>query len=103
MVDMCREEKNIRWKGAIEVMESKHCKLVLNAVFYWEPMEFFQKWCDMITLRFFQDGGIVCFTIGMPRLSMQQCLEIWLIVLSGLSCKLDVLSSASTSTDIMKP
>ena len=38
-----------------------------------------------------KDGGIVCFAIGMPRLSMQQCLEIWLTVLSGLSCKLDVL------------
>ena len=54
---------------------------------------------------------------------MQQCLEIWLIVvvfffffffffllvlflfcfLSGLSCKPDVLSSASILTDIMKP
>ena len=33
------------------------------------------------------DGGIVCFAIRMPRLSMQQCLEIWMKVLSGLSCK----------------
>ena len=47
--------------------------------------------------------SIVCFAIGMPRLSMQQCLEIWLTVLSDLSCKLDVLSSALTLTDIMKP
>ena len=50
-----------------------------------------------------KDGGIACFFIGMPRLSMQQCLEIWLIVLTGLYCKPDVLSSASTLTDIMKP
>ncbi len=35
--------------------ESERCELVLNAVFYWEPVEFFQKRCDMITLRFFQD------------------------------------------------
>ena len=45
---------------------------------------------------------LFCFAIWMPRLSMQQCLEIWLTVLSGLSCKLEVLSSTSTSTD-MKP
>ena len=50
-----------------------------------------------------KDGGIFCFTIGMHRLSMLQCLEIWLIVLSGLSCKPDVLSSASTLTDVMRP
>ena len=36
-------------------MESKRCELVLNAVFYWEPVEFFQKRYDMITLQFFQD------------------------------------------------
>ena len=35
--------------------ESECCELILNAVFYWEPVEFFQKRCDMITLRFFQD------------------------------------------------
>ena len=34
---------------------------------------------------------------------MLQCLEIWLIVLAGLSCKPDVLSSASTLKDITKP
>ena len=50
-----------------------------------------------------KDGGVVCFTSGMLRLSMQQCLEIWLIVLPGLSCKPDVLSSAPTLKDIMKP
>ena len=38
----------------------------------------------------------------MHRLSMQQCLEIWLTVLLGLFFKLDVLSSTSTGTD-MKP
>ena len=50
-----------------------------------------------------EDGGIVCFTSGVPRLSMQQRLKIWLIVLSGGSCKPDVLSSAPTLKDIMKP
>ena len=29
----------------------RRCELVLNAVFYWEPMEVYQKRCDMITLR----------------------------------------------------
>ena len=32
--------------------ESERCELVLNAVFYWEPMEVYQKRCDMTTLRF---------------------------------------------------
>ena len=45
---------------------------------------------------------ILFFTIGMPRLSMQHCLEIWLTVLLGLFFKLDLLSSTSTATD-MKP
>ena len=35
-----------------EVTESERCKLVLNAVFNWEPMEVYQKRCDMTTLRF---------------------------------------------------
>ena len=41
--------------------ESERCELVLNAVFYWEPVEFFQKRCNMITLRFCQDepSGVV--------------------------------------------
>ena len=41
--------------------ESECCELVLNAVFNWEPMEFFQTPCNMITLRSFQDKplGIV--------------------------------------------
>ena len=41
--------------------ESERCEFVLNAVFNWEPVEFFQKRSDMITLRFFQDGprGVV--------------------------------------------
>ena len=48
---MQREED--RYGG--RVTESERCELVLNAVFYWEPVEFFQKRCDMITLRFLQD------------------------------------------------
>ena len=41
--------------------ESELCELLLNAVFYWEPVEFFQKRYDVITLQFFQDElcGIV--------------------------------------------
>ena len=44
--------------------ESERCELVLNAVFNWEPVEFFQKLCDMITLQFFQDEpcGVVVHT-----------------------------------------
>ena len=42
---ICAERRKQVWR----------CELVLNAVFYWEPVEFFQKRCDMIMLRFFQD------------------------------------------------
>jgi len=53
---ICAERRRQVWrKSAVKVTECEHCKLVLNAVFYWEPVEFFQKQCDMITLRFFQD------------------------------------------------
>ena len=37
----------------VKVTESERCELVLNAVFNWEPVEFVQKRCDMITLRVF--------------------------------------------------
>ena len=53
MVDMCREKKTGMAESAVKVTESERCELVLNAVFNREPMEFFQKRCDMITLRFF--------------------------------------------------
>ena len=39
-------------KTAIKVTENECCELVLNAVLYWERVEFFQKRCDMIALRF---------------------------------------------------
>ena len=53
---ICAERRRQVWqKSAVEVTESERCELVLNAVFYWELVEFFQKWCDMITLQFFQD------------------------------------------------
>ena len=52
---ICAERRQVWRKSAVKVMESKRYKLVLNAVFYWEPVEFFQKRCDMITLRLFQD------------------------------------------------
>ena len=53
---ICAERKRqIWWKSAVKVMERERCELVLNAEFYWVPMEFFQKRCDMIELRFFQD------------------------------------------------
>ena len=35
--------------------ESERCELEPNALFYWEPVKFFQRRCDMITLQFFQD------------------------------------------------
>ena len=62
---ICAERRRQVWrKSAVKVTESERCErceLVLNAVFYWEPVEFFQKRYDMITLRFFQDEpcGIV--------------------------------------------
>ena len=46
MVDMCREKKTGIWrKSAVRVTESERCELVLNVVFDWEPVEFFQKRC----------------------------------------------------------
>ena len=59
---ICAERRRqVWWKSAVEVTESECCELVLNVVFYWEPVEFFQKRYDMITLWFFQDElhGIV--------------------------------------------
>ena len=54
MVDMCREKKTGMAKECRQ-SDGKRCELVLDAVFYWESVEFFQKWCDMIMLQFFQD------------------------------------------------
>ena len=53
MVDMCREKKMC--------MAEKCRQSDRKQVFYWEPVEFFQKQYDMIMLRFFQDElcGIV--------------------------------------------
>ena len=53
MVDMCREKKTGMAEECVEVMERERCELVLNAVFNWEPEEFFQKRCNMITVRYF--------------------------------------------------
>ena len=53
MADMCREKKTGMAKECRQ-SDGKRCELVLDAVFYCEPMEFFQKRCDMITLQFFQ-------------------------------------------------
>ena len=39
MVDMCREKKTGMAESAVKVTESERCELVLNAVFYWEPVE----------------------------------------------------------------
>ena len=55
MVDMCREKT-----GMAEECRQSDGKRALRGCtecdkFYWEPVEFFQKRCDMITLRFFQD------------------------------------------------
>ena len=52
---ICAERRRQVWrKSAVKVTESERCELVLNAVFYWEPVQVFQKRCDMITLRFLQ-------------------------------------------------
>jgi len=62
---MCRGKVQVRRKSVVEVTESERCELVLNAVFYWEPVEFCQKRCDMISLRrpgFFSMGvARACF------------------------------------------
>ena len=50
----CREKKTGMVEECYQSDRSEHCELVLNVVFYWEPMGFFQKWCDMTTLWFFQ-------------------------------------------------
>ena len=48
-------------------MESECCELVLNAVFYWEPVEFFQNWCDMITpgFDFFKMSRAALFSVDL--------------------------------------
>ena len=55
MVDMCRVKKTVWRNSAVEETESERCELVLNVVFYWKPVEFFQKRFDMITLRLFEN------------------------------------------------
>ena len=53
---ICAERRRQVWrKSAVKVTESERCELEPNALFYWEPVKFFQKRYDMITLRFFQD------------------------------------------------
>ena len=53
---ICAERRRLVWrKSAVEVTESERCELVLNVVFYWKPVEFFQKRFDMITLRLFEN------------------------------------------------
>ena len=48
---ICAERKRQVWqKTAVVVTESERCELVLNAIFYWESVEFFQKRCDLIIL-----------------------------------------------------
>ena len=55
MVDMCREKKTgmveecRRSDGRRAFRACTECNILLG------PVEFFQKQCDMITLRFFQD------------------------------------------------
>ena len=37
---ICAERRRQAWrKSAVKVTESERCELVLNAVFYWEPVE----------------------------------------------------------------
>ena len=45
IIDIQREElrRQTWWKCAVKVTESKCSKLVLNAVFYWEPMDLKNK------------------------------------------------------------
>ena len=53
MVDMCREKKTGMAEECRRSDGKRALRACMNAVFYWDPVEFFQKRCDMITLRFF--------------------------------------------------
>ena len=55
MVDMCREKKTGMAEECRQSDEKRALRACMNSVFYWETVEFFQKRCDMITLRYFQD------------------------------------------------
>ena len=57
----CREKKTGMVEECHQSDRSEHCELVLNVVFYWEPMGFFQKWCDMTKLWFFQAEPRIIF------------------------------------------
>ena len=72
MVDICREKKRQVWrKSAVNVTENERCKLVLNAVFYWEPVEFFQKRCDMITLFWIFCMRAICSSATLANVALQ--------------------------------
>ena len=52
----------------VKVTESERCELVLNAVFNWEPVEFVQKRCDMISrFGFFKMSRAAFFWIFCMR------------------------------------
>ena len=43
MVDICREKKTGMAEECRQCDGSERCELVLNAVFYWEPVESFKS------------------------------------------------------------
>ena len=68
MVDMCREKKTSMAEGCRRSDEKRALRGCTECdKFYWEPVEFFQKRCDMITLRFFQDDPSALFWIFCMR------------------------------------
>ena len=54
-------------KSAVKVTERECCQLVLNAIFYLEPVEFCQKRCDVIALRFSHDKLQALFWVFCKR------------------------------------
>ena len=75
MVDMCRKKKT----GIAEECRQSDGKRTLRActecgISYWEPVEFFQKRCDMIMLRFVQDEpyGVVVDLLYVHRLLLRR-------------------------------
>ena len=55
-------------KSAVEMTESERYEFVLNAVFYWEPVEFFQKQCNKTRFDFIY--FLIFFLLKMSRAAL---------------------------------
>ena len=75
----CRRTKEARWlicaerrrqvwrKSAVKVTESERCELVLNAVFYWEPVSSFKSCVTRSRFDFFKMSRAALFWIFCMR------------------------------------